>query len=726
MSGFIYEKDKDNIVTITMDLAGPVNATSGEFDREYFSTVERLEKEKEKISGVILTSAKKTFFAGGDLKRLVNYKKEDAAAIFDNLEALKAYMRRLELLGKPVVAAINGAAMGAGLELCLACHHRIAINDPKLRVGLPEVSLGLLPGAGGVVRTIRMLGFEKGLPYPLQGLRVNPEKALVDGIIDELAEDRSDMMAKATAWIKANPEPMQPWDRKGYQIPGGDASDPKLFKMIPMMPGILKKQTRGLMPAPEAILATAVESLRVDFDTALRIETRKFTAVSVTPEAKNLITSNFLELNKLKAGGSRPQGYEPFKVNKVGVLGAGMMGQAIAYVSAMAGIEVVLKDISMEAAEKGKAYSEKLLAKQVSKSKMDEGKRAAVLALITPTADNQALEGCELIIEAVFEDVGLKHKVTAETEGYLVENGVFGTNTSTLPIALLANGASRPENFIGIHFFSPVDKMPLVEIITGEATRAETLAKTFDYVRQIRKVPIVVNDSRGFFTSRVFGTFVDEGAVLLKEGVDPVLIENMACQAGMPVGPLAICDEVSQQLVVKIADTNKKLDEQLGDDAAGRDIAMDVAQRLVDEFGRQGKAYGGGYYEYPEGGKKTIWPKLYGLYHNPGVNIPHQDIKDRFIFRMIMESLRCLEDGVFNTIRDGNIGSLMGFGFPAHTGGVFQHINTYGAKRFAERARKLAEKYGERFTPPKVLLEKAKSGERFIDSSSVPAPADNL
>jgi len=715
MNGIICKKDAENIVTMTMDLPGPVNAMNDEFSKEYSSTIERLEKEKDDIAGVILTSAKNIFFAGADLKVMVNQKKENVDTIFSNLEKIKSYMRRLELLGKPVVAAINGTALGAGLELCLACHHRIAVNDPKLQLGFPEVTLGILPGAGGTVRTIRMLGLEKGLPSLLQGKRFNPENALASGFIDELAKDNNDMVAKAGTWIKANPEAVQPWDQKGYKIPGGGARHPKVLQTLAMMPGILKKQTRGLLPAPEAILATAAESMIVDFDTALRIESRKFAGLAITAESKNLITTTFLELNKLKAGGSRPKEIEKSKVKKVAILGAGMMGQGIAYVSAMVGIEVILKDMTLEAAQKGKAYSDMLLSKRMAKGKMDEAKKAAILNLITPTADNKDLKGCDLIVEAVFENIELKDKVTKETEPLLIENGVFGSNTSTLPITELAKASSKPENFIGIHFFSPVDRMPLVEIITGEKTSPETLAKTFDYVQQIRKVPIVVNDSRGFFTSRVFSTFVDEGAALLNEGIDPALIENLAYQTGMPVGPLAISDEISQQTMLTIGETNQKLDELRGEDTMSRAVAGDVPVRMATELDRKGKVYGKGYYEYPEKGKKYLWPELYEIFHNPDVNISHQDIKDRFIFRMIMESLRCLEDGVFNAVRDGNIGSLMGFGFPAHTGGVFQHINTYGAKKFAQRASELAQKYGDRFEPPKVLLEKAEQDELFMD-----------
>jgi len=714
MPGIKYEKGTDRIVTITMDMTGPVNAMNDEFIELIDSTVERLEKEKDEIAGVIVASAKKTFFAGGDLVKLLSFQKGDEAEIFRFLETMKSYLRRLEQLGKPVVAAINGAALGGGCEICLACHHRIAINNPKVQIGMPEVSLGLLPGAGGIVRSIRMLGLEKALPLLVEGKKLNPEKALAVGLIDELATDAEDMRQKAIAWIKANPEAVQPWDVKGHKIPGGDAGNPKILQMLTVAPAMLYQKTRGLMPAPETILAVAAESLRVDVDTALRIETRGLTKLLVTPEAKNMINAFFFQMKELNAGASRPQEVPKGKVKKVGVLGAGMMGQGIAYVSAMAGIQVVLKDVSLEMAEKGKAYSDRLLSKAIKRGRMDAAGKAAVLGLIQTTAEDKDLKGCDLIVEAVFEDMKLKHKIIKDTEPCLAEGGIYASNTSTLPIKLLAEAAGRPENFIGLHFFSPVDKMPLVEIITGEKTSAETLAKGFDFTQQIRKVPIVVNDSRGFFTSRVCGTFMDEGCRMVTEGLDPVWVEAMGRQAGMPVGPLTLHDEISQQTTGEIALTNKALDEQLDDRYCTINPVMDEMSLLLSkEHGRGGRAYGGGWYDYSESGEKRIWPQLYDLYHRSTAEIPRQDAVDRFLFRQVLESLRCYQEGIFEAVRDGNIGSIMGIGFPPHTGGVLQYVNTYGVQKFADRAEALAERYGERFKPPKVLLRQAESGGLF-------------
>jgi len=714
MNGFIYEKDTDNIVTITMDMTGPVNTMNEEFKALLGENVERLEKEIDTVAGVILTSAKKTFFAGGDLKHLLSIKKGEEEEFLTEGMGMKSFLRRLEKLGKPVVAAINGAALGGGYEICLACHHRIAINDPKTQIGLPEVTMGLLPGGGGIVRLISKLGFANALPFLLEGKRINPEKALKAGLIEETADNQEDMMNKAKAWINANPDAMQPWDTKGYKIPGGDALNPNVKSMLAMIPAMTRKKTRGLMPAPEAILNVAVACLRVDFDSAQKVESRGLTKLVLTPEAKNMMTTFFFQMNELNAGGSRPKEIAKNKVKKVGILGAGMMGQGIAYVSAKTGMEVILKDISLDDAQKGKAYSENLLSKAVAKGWMDEAKKDQILDLIKPTADDKDLEGCDLIIEAVFENIELKARVTKDTESFLTQNGVFGSNTSTLPITDLAKASAKPENFIGIHFFSPVDKMPLVEIITGEKTSDETLAKAFDYVQQIKKIPIVVNDSRGFFTSRVFSTYIEEGNILLKEGIDPVIIDALGQQTGMPVGPLAVHDEISQELTHKASATNRELDELRGENFCDNGLTTDEnVKYLINEFDRRGKAYGGGFYEYPENGKKYIWPKLYELFHKPEIKIPHQDIKDRFLFRQVIESLRCLEDGVFNAVRDGNIGSIMGIGFPAHTGGVFQYINTYGTKKFLQRATELAEIYGDRFAPPAILTEKAEKGELF-------------
>lgn len=716
MSGFIYEKDSENIVTITMDMTGPVNAMNAEFIQLMDETINRLEGEKDEIAGVIITSAKETFFAGGDLTKIISFQTGDEDKVFNFTEKNKSYLRRLEQIGKPVVAAINGAALGGGCEICLACHYRIAINTPKIRIGMPEVSLGLLPGAGGIVRTVRMLGLQKAIPLLVEGKKLRPEKALNEGLINALASDREEMFQKAVAWIKANSKSRQPWDKKGYEFPGGGVDNPTITQMLQVAPGVLYKKTQGVMPAPEFILAVAAESLNVDVDTALRIESRYFTDLVLTPVAKNMINTFFFQLNALNAGGSRPKDLPKSKVQKVGVLGAGMMGQGIAYVSAMAGIEVILKDISLEGAKKGKSYSERLLIKAIERGRMDEEKKAAILELITPTDQNDALGGCDLIIECVFENMDLKHQVIKETEPFVIKEdmGVFASNTSTLPITELAKASEVPDNFIGLHFFSPVDKMPLVEIIKGEKTSDETLAKGFDYVQQIKKIPIVVNDSRGFFTSRVFSSFMDEGCRMVKEGFDPVLIDAMGRQAGMPVGPLTIHDEITQELSVKVAESNQRLDEQLGDNyCAIQEGVNDMSRLLVKEHNRRGRAYGGGWYDYPEKGKKEIWPKVYDLFYNADAEMQKQDFIDRILFRQIIESLRCYQEGVFNAVRDGNIGSIMGIGFPPYTGGVLQYINTYGIRKFTMRAKELAEQYGDRFEPPKVLLKKADKSEMF-------------
>lgn len=710
---FNYQKDSDNIVTVTMDMNGPVNAMNDEYFTLMAETVDRLEAERDSIAGVILTSAKSTFFAGGDIKGMLTIQPgDDEVAMFETNLKIKDQLRRIEKLGKPVVAAINGAALGGGYEICLACHYRVALDSKAVQVGLPEVSLGLLPGGGGVVRLVSKFGVERAIMPLLEGTRFNAQKALANGFVDELASDVDDMMAKAKVWISANPTAQNPWDVKGFKIPGGDLRKPAIAQMIQGANPMIFQKSKGLVPAPIKILDVIAGTLKMDFDTAQLVETRTFISLLTEPSAKNLMTF-FLQMNQVNGGGSRPKSVPKTKVKKVGILGAGMMGQGIAYVSAMAGIEVVLKDISQDAADKGKAYTDKLLSKRVAKGRMTEEQKLSTLNLITPSAEADALRGCDLIIEAVFENVELKHKITKELEPMLAEDGVWGSNTSTLPITLLAEPSLKPENFIGIHFFSPVDRMPLVEIIVGDKTSDETLARAFDYSQQIKKTPIVVNDSRGFFTSRVFATYIDEGALLLEEGVDPVVIENIGKAIGMPVGPLAVQDEVSQQLAVKATDTNRELDKRNGDNYAADTAAYRLASKMLNEFGRGGRAHGGGYYEYPADGEKFLWPEIYNWHYNKAVSLPNDDIKDRLLFRQIVESLRCYQEGVMNNVADANIGSIMGIGFPPYTGGVLQYVNTYGLKKFATRLAVLAEKYGERFEPPQVLLDKAEKGELF-------------
>ena len=715
MSVFKYEKDADGIVTVTMDMSGPVNAMNEEYRQAMAATIDRLEREQG-LAGVVIASAKKVFFAGGDLNELLAAQPGNEAHFMDMLRVTKSNLRRLEKLPVPVVAAINGAALGGGFEICLCCNHRIAWDDKSVQLGLPEVSLGLLPGGGGVVRMVNLLGLEKALPYLLEGRKVAPQAALAEGMIDDTVATIGELVPAARAWIVANAgnedAAVQPWDRKGFRLPGGNASSPKLAQLIMGAPAMLRQKTRGLLPAPEKILDCAVEAARLDFDTALDVESRGLTYLAVTPQAKNMISTFFFGMNKVNGGASRPQGIAPTTTRKLGVLGAGMMGQGIAYVSAAAGIEVVLKDVSIEAADKGKAYSQKLLEKQVARGRMTQEQMAAVLGLIKPTADDADLRGCDLIIEAVFENMDLKHRITRATEGCLAENGVWGSNTSTLPITQLAEASDRPENFIGIHFFSPVDKMPLVEIICGARTSDETLARAFDYTRQIRKTPIVVNDSMGFFTSRTFGTYLDEGVRPLSEGAHPVQIDAMGKAIGMPVGPLAVYDEVSLELSRKAQETWKEMGvlDKWGDGS----VLRSVIDTMVGEHGRGGRHHGGGFYEYAADGSKAIWPPLFDLYYQPDTAISELDMKDRLLFRPVIESLKCLETRVLRSVADGNIGSIMGIGAPVWTGGYIQFVNTYGLQRFVDRCNALAQQYGERFQPPQIALEHAASGESFI------------
>lgn len=708
-----YEAGADGIVLLTLDMPGQsANTMNATYRAAMAETLERLEAEREQIAGVILTSAKKTFFAGGDLNELVAVTRADAEPFFRMVQLLKQQLRRLETLGKPVVAAINGSALGGGWEICLACQHRIALDAPDVQLGLPEVTLGLLPGGGGIVRTVRLLGIEKALPFLLEGKKLRPREALKAGLLHEVVGSREALLSQARTWILANPEATQPWDAKGYKLPGGTPSHPGVAQMLAIAPAMLQDKTKGCFPAPEKILCAAVEGAQVDFATAELIETRYFTELATGQVAKNMIGTFWFQLNEINAGRSRPSAPERRQVGKVGVLGAGMMGAGIAYVSAAAGIEVVLKDVSVEAAEKGKAYSAGLLDKKLSRGHLTADEREAFLARIRTTNDEADFAGCDLVIEAVFENRELKGRVTAAAEAAALPDAVIASNTSTLPITGLARAVQHPERFVGLHFFSPVDKMPLVEIIRGEQTSDETLARAFDFVQQIRKTPIVVNDSRGFFTSRVFGTYTNEGLAMLGEGVSAAMIENQARQAGMPVGPLAVSDEVSLSLMAHIrAQTRADLAEE------GKSIpehpAFVVIDAMLECHQRPGKATGGGFYDYPAGGKKQLWPGLKEAFAESAQQPEAQEIRDRLLFIQAIETVRCLEEGVLTSVADANIGSVFGIGFAAWSGGALQFINQYGVARFVARARELAERHGERFAPPSLLLDKAATGGQF-------------
>jgi len=717
-----YDKDSDNIVVLTLDdpTAG-ANTMNELYQQSMGVALDRLEAEKDAITGVVVTSAKKTFFAGGNLKSMMQATPEDAPQIFAMAEGVKAQLRRLETLGKPVVAAINGAALGGGLEIALACHHRIAVDDAKVELGLPEVTLGLLPGGGGVTRTVRMLGLSSALlDVLLQGPRMKPAVAKEKGLVDALVADREDLVPAAKGWIKAHEgdeeAATQPWDRPGYKMPGGTPSNPKLAAFLPAFPANLRKQLKGAnYPAPRAIMAAAVEGAQVDFDTASRIESRYFTSLVVGQNAKNMIQAFFFDLQAINSGSLRPAGHEKFTPTRLGVLGAGMMGAGIAYSAARAGIEVVLKDVSVENAEKGKGYSVKLLDKAVERGRMSAEQRNEVLARITPAADAADLKGCDLVIEAVFEDPSLKNKVFAEILDVVDADALLCSNTSTLPITELAEGVNRPEDFIGLHFFSPVDKMPLVEIIRGEKTSDATVARAVDVVQKIRKTPIVVNDSRGFYTSRVYGTLLNEAVALLEEGVDPQTIERAATMAGFPAPPLAMLDEVSLTLTQHIRQATKEAAERSGTPWTPPP-GTELVDRMVAEFGRKGKAAGAGFYEYPsDGGKKFLWPGLREQFVEESTDIPLVDIQERYLFAMALETAKCFAEGVIDSAAAANIGSIMGIGFPPLYGGTVQYMQGYagGLSGFVARATELAAAYGERFTPPAYLVELAEKGEKL-------------
>lgn len=703
-----WDKDADGIVTLTLDdPTGSANVMNDHYRESMHNAVQRLIEEKDSVTGVVVTSAKKTFFAGGDLKAMIHVGPDDAQAVFEQCEGIKADLRALETLGKPVVAAINGAALGGGLEIALACHRRIAADVKGSQLGLPEVTLGLLPGGGGVARTVRMLGIQNAFMNVLaQGTRFKPAKAKEIGLIDEVVPTVEELVPAAKAWIKANPDAgVQPWDAKGYKMPGGTPSSPALAAILPSFPALLRKQLKGAnMPAPRAILAAAVEGAQVDFDTASRIETRYFVSLVTGHVAKNMIQAFFFDLQHINGGGSRPEGIAKTPIKKIGVLGAGMMGAGIAYVSAKAGFDVVLKDVSLEAAERGKGYSEKLEAKAVERGRTTAEQAQALLAKITPTADPKDLAGVDFVIEAVFENQELKHKVFQEIEDIVEPNALLGSNTSTLPITGLATGVKRQEDFIGIHFFSPVDKMPLVEIIKGEKTSDEALARVFDYVLAIKKTPIVVNDSRGFYTSRVIGTFVNEALMMLGEGVEPASIEQAGLQAGYPAAPLQLCDELNLELMQKIA-----IATRAGIEAAGGTLEKTRNEEVVDkmiEIGRPSRLAGAGFYEYVDGKRKGLWPGLRETFNSGSSTPPLQDMIDRMLFAEVLETQKCFDEGVLTSTADANIGAIMGIGFPAWTGGTAQFIAGYpgGKAAFVARAKELAAKYGDRFSPPQSLL----------------------
>ncbi|WP_422738024.1 3-hydroxyacyl-CoA dehydrogenase NAD-binding domain-containing protein [Micromonospora sp. WMMD729] len=699
-----YERAADGIVTLTLDDPDQsANTMNRAYAASMSAALDRLEAEPDLV-GVIVTSAKSTFFAGGDLPEMIKATRADAPALAELLGTIKRDLRRLETLGRPVVAAVNGSALGGGLEIALACHHRIALNAPGSRLGLPEVTLGLLPGAGGVTRTVRMLGLAAALTTVLlTGRRMRPADALAAGIVDEVVDTPAEMLDRARAWIAANPQPKQPWDRPDYRMPGGTPASRSLAAQLPAFPATLRKQLKGArLPAPEAILATAVEGAQVDLDTALTVETRHLIGLLTGQVAKNMIGAFFFDLKAVNGGAARPSVDVP-PVRRVAVLGAGMMGAGIAYACASAGLDVVVRDVSAEAAGRAREHAERLLARRVRKGRATEADARTVLDRITTTDQVDALAGCDAVIEAVFEDPALKQKVFAEVLPVLAPDALLASNTSTLPITGLAKGVDRPADFIGMHFFSPVDRMPLLEIVVGEQTGDVALARAFDLGRRIGKTPIVVNDGRGFFTSRVIGRFLDEAVGMVAEGVPAASVEQAALQAGYPTGPLALADEVSLTLIQRIR-------RQF--EAASAEYLPLPAHRLVDElvdaYDRPGRAGGRGFYDYEGGERGRLWTGLADLTTDAGRAVPFTDLQERMLFAEALDALRCLDEGVLRTETDANIGSIFGIGFPAWTGGVIRYVRQYagGPAGFAARATELADRYGERFTPPGDLVDR--------------------
>ena len=706
---FNYEQDSQGIVTLTMDMPNrSANVLNTVFYEAYLAALDRIEAD-DSVTGVVLVSAKKLWVAGADIES--SFEGNDPQTFFDGSQALKAHLRRMEKLGKPVVAALNGTALGGGLELALACHYRVAIDNDRIKFGFPEVGLGLLPGGGGVVRTGRLIGLQPALEWLSQNKKYTPKQTLQAGMIHALATDYDDMMAQAKAWCLANPNAKAPWDAvKRYKIPGGGPNHPKIAPMMAIAPAMIRKETKGNYPAPEAIIAALVEGALVDFETASRIESRYFAKLGSGQVSKNMINAFWTQLNQIKKGASRPQNVPPQPTKKVGVLGSGMMGHGIAYVSAFAGMDVVMTDATQEGADKGKQKIAAIMAKRVKRGRMTQEKMDGILAKINATADYTELDGCDLIIEAVFENRELKAKVTKMAEDAMDPTGVFASNTSTLPITGLAEASQRPEKFVGLHFFSPVHKMQLVEIIVGEKTDDQALAKAFDYVLAIRKVPIVVNDSRGFYTSRVFGTWTNEGMAMLAEGNHPAAIEMAGLMAGMPVGPLAVMDEVSLSLAKHVRDQTKADLEAEG--GHWEPTASDVVVNKMMELGRPGRAGGGGFYEY-NGREKRLWPELTEIFMDGQPQLGQQEMVERIQFIQSIETARCMQEGVLRSSADGNLGSIFGWGYAPFNGGTLQFINAYGVDKFVARAQQLADKYGDRFAPPQLLKEMAASGETF-------------
>ncbi len=719
---FKTDLDADGIFTVTWDMPDrSMNVLSGSSMKDLGAIIEKVAND-DAIKGMVLTSGKAAFGAGADLSEMGSSAGSSTGELTKEQKLKKQYdshmgfthlLRTLETCGKPVAAAINGLAMGGCLEVTLACHYRVAVDNDAIQLGLPEAKVGLLPGGGGTQRLPRLIGAADALPLLLQGKSLRPRKAAEMGVIHKIVP-AGQLISEAKRWIKEEGDAEQPWDKKGFKIPGGTPYDKGNGTTFVVGNALLRKTTYGNYPAQTNIMKCVYEGTQVPIDAGLRIEARYFIDLLNRPESKVMIRSLFLSMQELNKGARRPAVEEKFKVKKLGMLGAGMMGAGIAYVSAKVGMEVVLIDASQEGADKGKAYSTNLLDKAIAKGRSTEEEKEALLGRINATTDYEALKDCDLIIEAVFEDRKVKAEVTQKAEAILSDDAVFGSNTSTLPITGLSEASSRPANFIGIHFFSPVDRMPLVEIILGKDTSDETLAKAMDYVAQIKKTPIVVNDSRGFYTSRCFGTYVSEGVEMLAEGITPALVDNVGRMTGMPRGPLELSDDVALDLAHRVRTQTKK---DLGDKYIAT-AADPLMEKMVVDHGRLGRKNGKGFYDYPEGGKKHLWPGLADLV-TPTVTRSNPEmvegLKKRLLYRQAIEAARCFEEKVVTDVRDADVGSIIGWGFAPYTGGPLSLIDTVGTKAFVEACDTFADDLGERFRPCQLLRDMAETDDTFYN-----------
>ena len=696
-----YKKDTDNIVTLTLDMADrAVNIINYEIGKTFIPVIKHLQEEKAKgaLRGVIITSAKKTFLAGGDIDFL--YNSDDVNAIYEYSQSLTKFMRALEHPGVPVVAALNGSALGSGFELAMSCHHRIVINNPKVELGYPEVTLGIMPGSGGIVRLMWLLGIEKAWKVLSSGHRYTPTEAQEAGLVDALALNNEDMMDQAREWLLSTREGRRPWDIPQQTIPFGAATDPQIAALIRTLAAELTKQTYNNFHAPQAILNTLAEGSKVDFDTACRIESRYFTQLMLNEQSKNMMKVFWFDTNSIKAGANRPKGYGKFRPRKVGIVGAGLMGSAIAYTCANNGLKVLIKDVSKPVANVGRQYAVDKFSDQVRNNIISNFDKEQFLNNIQITDSAKDFSECDLVIEAVFESTTVKTRAIKEAEEHLDAYSIFATNTSSIPITNLGKASLRPANFVGIHFFPPADEIAIVEIVRGEKTSDETIARAFDFAKAIKKIPIVVKDNPGFYVARTHNTFMLEAVAMLQEGYAPALIENLGVQAGMPKGGLALVDEFSIQLILEY---ERQAAQHYGNKYI-QHPAVQVLRTMKGKINRGGQKEQKGFYDYDDKGNRLLlWQGLVDEYPTTQISYDRDEMIERFLFAQIIEAVWCLQEGIIQSVAEANLGSVYGWGFPSFYGGVLQYVKSYGLAPFIEKCTQHEKLHGPRFRVPRLL-----------------------